>query len=262
MVKCRLTKTTHTFALAPSRLCQRTRRRSAPSVLRPDLSTMTAFNRRRAELGSDRNAIEFLVRFEIFGFHVRASMPDPRPSGLPSLFSGTAMPSACLPARKLEVQNGWISSVSLRPRASWLIRKVIGPNAAEILSFTLRGYTLIAMAQISDPIAIAEATPCIFDLPTIRESVSVAVVFYSTAEAEAGDESASGTGARTLTISRVSQSEGAGALTMPVTSAVATSLAARTWSAPIAVGRSGRLSIAATGGSDPAAATHYRIWLE
>lgn len=118
------------------------------------------------------------------------------------------------------------------------------------------------MAQISDPIAVASATPYVFNLEAIRESVSVAVVFYSTAEAEAGDESAAGSGARTLTISRVSQSDGAGALTMPVTSAVATGLAARTWSAPIAVGRSGALSIAATGGSDPAAATHYRIWLE
>lgn len=119
------------------------------------------------------------------------------------------------------------------------------------------------MALASDPIAVAASTAARFHLAREVDKVSLAVVFYSTEAAEAGDEVAIGSGTRDIAVSRVSHADGdAGTLTMPISGATASTLAARTFKAFDLGTKTGEISVVASGGADPGGATHYRIWAE
>lgn len=116
------------------------------------------------------------------------------------------------------------------------------------------------MSLVSTPIAVADATATVFDLPVPCTAISVAVVFYSTAGALAGAEVASGT--RDIDVSRVEFAEGGvGALTLPIVGATVNAHPGSSWLAFALGTPTGRVSIACPAATTPGSATHYRIWV-
>ena len=111
---------------------------------------------------------------------------------------------------------------------------------------------------VSAPIAVAAATPAGFDLQAPRSSIRVGVIFYTTAEAEPGDEVAAGTGTRDLAVARTV----APGLTLPIVGATTSATPARTLAIVELGHRVMACTVTASGGADPDGATHYRIVID
>lgn len=113
------------------------------------------------------------------------------------------------------------------------------------------------MAMISGLIAVAAATPTVFNLPRRSRFVLVAVAFYDTN----GAILAASTGTRDIAVSAVSTS-GTTALTMAVDGASVSAQPERAYQ-PLDLGAElHAISIACAAATSPASATHYRIWVE
>lgn len=116
--------------------------------------------------------------------------------------------------------------------------------------------------QVSDTIAVGDSTAFVPTLPRVSK-VGVSVVFYTDAAGLLAQASAIGTGTRTITVSRIDYVEGgAGEKTMPITGAAVTDQPARTWKTLDLGPLTPAISIVCSGGTDPAASTHYRIWVD
>lgn len=116
-------------------------------------------------------------------------------------------------------------------------------------------------AQVSDPIAVADATATVFDIGPNVTSVRVAVVFYDDAGATP-DDIIAGSGKRDIAISAVVPVKGYGVLTLPLAGASAEDVPEAHFKSFDLGGPTSRISIACAQAADPEGATHYRVFVD
>lgn len=111
----------------------------------------------------------------------------------------------------------------------------------------------------SGAIAVAAATPTVFDLAVSRDKVGVMVVFYGAAGAALGDVVSGGT--RDIAVSAVEHVNDYGQVVAPIADAAVTANPGGTLKVlDLGVPR-GRISVACAAASTPGGATHYRIFV-